>query len=166
MNKTRIRDHKAHYQDRWAVMRHNQKHDQQILLLEDALLLREMPQGRTLALRCIGEMYQRIVPDLHTEPSGLYNNILMVNNPEFRYLEPCEIWAVIKQTADNHLAPNGWMFVSLCLQVLRYDRVNIEPGSLFDAWRHSSGLRVVDTRILLDQARQSFGNIWIYLVNG
>lgn len=166
MNKSQVRDTKAHYQDRWAVMRQNQKQDQQILLLEDALLLREIPPGRTLALRCIGEMYQRIVPDLDVDPDGLYDNILMVNNPEFRYRQPCEIWDSVKKTADQHLAPNGWMFVSCCVQMLRYDRVNLTPGAAFDVWRHRAGLHIVDLRVLVDRARLSFGDIWIYLANG
>ena len=165
MNKLLCRQWKSHYDDRWAVMKHNRRRSDKILLLEDAIVVNELVPGRTLMLRCLGEMFEGLIENLDTVPHGRYDNIIMINNIEFKYRDPVELHDLISSVADDHLAVNGRMFCTCNHRYLRYDRVNHTVESAFDAWK-THHLKLDRIKVMIGKSRLSFGDIWLYLRHG
>lgn len=166
MNKSAIRQLKSHYLDRWAVMRHNVRNQNKILLIEDAYVMRKLLPGRTLILNCLGEMFNELISELTVDqPNGLYQNIVMINNLEFKYLNPDELYDKIKSVADQHLAPTGQMFCTCNHRYLKYDRVNHTVESAFEDWQQKK-LKLNKLQIMLGKSRLSFGDIWLELSYG
>jgi hypothetical protein len=163
MIKSTVRQLKSHYLDRWAVMRHNTRNRHKILLVEDAYVIRQLKPGRTLILNCLGEIYVGLVEQLTVQqPHGLYQNIVMINNVEFKYLDTTELYDKIKSVADQYLHPAGQMFCACNHRYLKYDRVNQPVESAFDHWRQKK-LKLTKLQVMMDKSRMSFGDIWLTL---
>jgi hypothetical protein len=163
MNKSTVRQLKSHYLDRWAVMKHNVRNQNKILLIEDAYVVRNLLPGRTLILNCLGEIFNGIINDLTIQrPHGLYQNIVMINNLEFKYLNPTELYDKIKLVADQHLHPSGQIFCTCNHRYLKYDRVNQPIEFAFNAWQQKK-LKLTKLQVMLEKSRLSFGDIWLTL---
>ncbi len=143
-------------------MKHNRRRQDKILLLEDAMVVRNLKPGRTLAMGCLGEMFAGLVENLDTEPHGRYDNIIMINNLEFKYLDTTQLYNLIKSVADQHLDSHGKMFCTCSHKYLIYDRANHTIQSAFDSWTHKK-LQLKEIKIMLQKSRSSFGDIWLYL---
>jgi hypothetical protein len=163
MNKATVRQLKSHYLDRWAVMKHNARNQDKILLVEDAYVIRNLNPGRTLILNCLGEMFVGLVDQLTVQqPSGLYQNIVMINNIEFKYLNTTELYDKIKSVADQYLDPDGQMFCTCNHRYLKYDRVNQPVELAFDSWQQKK-LKLTKLQVMMRKSRVSFGDIWLTL---
>jgi len=162
MNKILCRKLKSHYFDRWAVMKHNRRCTEKILLLEDAMVIKDLKPGRTLMLGCLGEIFIGLVENLDLEPQGRYDNIVMINNFEFKYLDPDKLYELINSIADKHLKSDGKMFCTCNHRYLPYDRVNSTVESAFGNWKHKK-FKLTKIKVMLEKARLSFGDIWLYL---
>jgi len=162
MNKRSIRHLKSHYLDRWAVMKHNIRNKDKILLPEDAYVIRQLVPGRTLILNCLGQIFNGLVNELTVDqPTGLYHNIVMINNIEFKYLDTNQLYVKIETVAAQHLAAGGQMFCTLNHRYLKYDRVNLPIESAFDHWQQK---KLKPKKIMFfEKSRLSFGNIWLWL---
>ena len=163
MNKSTVRRLKSHYLDRWAVMKHNTRNQNKILLIEDAYVMKKLKPGRTLILNCLGEMFDGLIDNLTThEPHGLYQNIVMINNIEFKYLTTVELYDKIKSVADQHLHSSGKMFCTCNHRYLKYDRVNQTIELAFRDWQQKK-LKLTKLQVMLGKSRLSFGDIWLSL---
>jgi len=131
MLKTQIRILKSHYLARWAVMRHNQKNKHKVLLLEDQFVIKNLLPGTTLCYNCLGEAYQDII-DLRTDKK--YNNLVLVNNLEFKYKTVNQINLWLQELANNFLLPGGRIIFSIEHRFLIYNRVEISVATLLSTW--------------------------------
>lgn len=134
MRKTQIRALKSHYLSRWAVLRHNQKHSQKLLLLQDQFVLKNLLPGHTLCYNCLGEMYETIIPNLSTTADKKYNNLILINNLEFKYKTPDQLRVFLEELSEKVLLPNSRVILSFDLRFLIYDRVGLSVDSLINNW--------------------------------
>lgn len=131
MSKIKIRMLKSHYLARWAVLRHNQKHDQKIVLLEDQFVLKNLISGNTLCIDCLGEMYQDIIPNLSTLASDKkYNNLVLINNVLFKYKTLEQIFSYVNELANTVLLPGGRVILSFEHRFLIYNRIEVSVDTL------------------------------------
>lgn len=166
MRKIQIRTLKSHYQSRWAVLRHNQKHHDKILLLTDQFVIKNLVAGSTLAYHCLGEMYQGIVPNISLTPAdkNLYNNIVLVNNTEFKYKTPEQLSGYIEQLADPLLLPNGRVILSFEHRFLVYNRVEISVDAMLSAWTKSfKKFKLKQMLNLLGRTQPGYGDYFFCL---
>lgn len=135
MGKTHIRTLKSHYLSRWAVLRLNQKQDQKVLLIIDQFVLKNLNKGSTLCVDCLGEMYQGIIENLSTVvDEKKYNNLVLINNIEFKYKTLDQISSYIDELASKVLLPNGRVILSFEHRCLIYNRVDISIDTLLHSW--------------------------------
>lgn len=85
MQKNLIRSLKNNYGYRWEILRHNQKHTEKIGSVHDAVIMRYLVPGSTLAFEFVAHQYQGIIPDLAVDQPGVYDNVLMLNTLSMRY---------------------------------------------------------------------------------
>lgn len=130
MTKTQVRLLKSHYLSRWTVMRHNQKNKEKLLALNDQFVLANLMSGDTLCYNCLGEMYQGIIPNLSTLANKKYNNIVLINNMEFKYKTIDQLVDLINNIARQYLLANGRLIMSLEHRYLIYDRVDVSVDTL------------------------------------
>jgi len=112
-------------------MRHNQKNHNKILLLEDQFILKNLSPGTTICHNCLGEMYLDIV-DLTS--SRKYNNLVLINNLEFKYKTVDQINSWVLNLAEQVLLPGGRIIMSVSHQFLIYNRVGISVDTLTKTW--------------------------------
>lgn len=125
-----IRYFKNHYQSRWAVMRHNQKNKQKILLINDKFVLKNLVPGTTLCYNCLGEMYIGIIDNMYTLPTEQnYNNVVLINNIEFKNKTADQLVNLVT-TLSSNLMSGGRLILSVEQKYLKYDRVHISRGQL------------------------------------
>ena len=135
MTKSQVRKLKSHYLSRWAMMRLNQKQDQKVLLITDQFVLKNIIGDSTLCLDCLGDMYRDIIVNLSTSMDGKkYNNLVLINNIEFKYKTLDQIANYIDELASKVLLPNGRIILSFAHQFLIYNRVDIAIDTLLDLW--------------------------------
>jgi hypothetical protein len=134
MTKLQVRKLKNHYLERWGVLRHNQKNAKKILLTIDLIVLKNLISGNTLCYQCLGEMYHGIIPDLSTTINEKYNNLVLINNIDFKYKTLDQITKYLEDLANNTLLPGGRIILSFEQKFLIYDRVGISIESLFNHW--------------------------------
>lgn len=164
MHKSKIRALKSHYLERWAVLRHNQKNQQKILLLQDQFVIKNLLPGNTLCYNCLGEMYQTIIPNLSTTADNKYNNLILINNIEFKYKTLDELTAYIEELATQLLLPTGRVILSFEHRFLIYDRVGISVQSLFDNWLTSlQKFNLVSKILLLGKPQFGYGDYFFCL---
>lgn len=85
MQKNLIRSLKNNYGYRWEILRHNQKHTEKIGSVHDAVIMRYLVPGSTLAFEFVAHQYQGIIPDLAVDQPGVYDNVLILNTLSMRY---------------------------------------------------------------------------------
>jgi hypothetical protein len=159
MNKSKIRELKSHYQERWAVLRHNQKNQQKILLTSDLFVIKNLLPGSTLCYNCLGDVYQTIIPNLSTAIDGKYNNLVLINNVEFKYKTLDEISKYIEKLSDQVLLSNGRVILSFEHRFLIYDRVGLSVQSLFSNWLKSlQKFNPVSKILLLGKSQFGYGD--------
>lgn len=164
MNKSKIRELKSHYQERWAVLRHNQKNQQKILLMSDLFVIKNLLPGSTLCYNCLGEVYQTIIPNLSTATDGKYNNLVLINNVEFKYKTLDEIGEYIEKLSDQVLLSNGRVILSFEHRFLIYDRVGISVQSLFSNWLTSlQKFNPISKILLLGKSQFGYGDYFFCL---
>lgn len=130
MNKSQTRLLKSHYLARWAVLRHNHKNANKVLLVHDQFVLKNLLPGSTLCYNCLGDMYQGIVPDLHTNAGQQHNNLVLINNVEFKYKNVDELAEYVCDLAQKHLLPKGRVILSIEHRFLIYDRVAVSVQTM------------------------------------
>jgi hypothetical protein len=156
MTKLQIRRLKSHYLSRWAVMRHNQKNQKKILVLEDQFVLRNLIPGSTLCYNCLGEIYQGMI-DL--SPRDKYDNLVLINNIEFINLtvDQTNVW--IENLANQFLKPGGKIIVSLEHKFIIYNRVEISVNTLISTWfTNSNRLKLTKFLNLLGKTNPGYGD--------
>jgi len=160
MTKTQIRTLKSHYLSRWAVMRHNQKHDQKVLLITDQFVLKNLLPGSTLCYDCLGEMYQGIIPNLSTTTNTkIYNNLVLINNIEFKYKTLDQIAEYINLLTKAVLNPGGRVILSFEHRFLNYNRVAISNSSLISQWaKNLSNFKSLVILNLLGKSQPGYGD--------
>jgi hypothetical protein len=164
MNKSKIRELKSHYQERWAVLRHNQKNQQKILLTSDLFVIKNLLPGSTLCYNCLGDVYQTIIPNLSTAIDGKYNNLVLINNVEFKYKTLDEISKYIEKLSDQVLLSNGRVILSFEHRFLIYDRVGLSVQSLFSNWLKSlQKFNPVSKILLLGKSQFGYGDYFFCL---
>jgi hypothetical protein len=164
MNKSEIRQLKSHYLARWAVLRHNQKHNDKILLLNDLFVLKNLLPGHTVCYNCLGEMYQGIVPDLSTTIDQHCNNLVLVNNIEFKYKTLDQIAKYIETLSAQALLPGGRIIMSFEHRFLIYNRVSKSVDSLIKNWTALlKNFKPVVTLSLLGRSQPGYGDHFICL---
>ena len=135
MTKHQLRLIKNHYLARWAVLRHNQKHSEKVLLLNDQFVLKNLLPGSTLCYECLGDVYQGVIPNLSTAVSDKkHNNLVLINNLEFKYKSFEELNVYLEDLAGKTLLPGGRVILSLSHRFLIYNRVEISVNTLLTTW--------------------------------
>ena len=165
MRKNKIRTLKSHYQERWAVLRHNQKNTQKILLVQDQFVIKNLVPGDTLCYNCLGEMYQNIIPNLSTTVvDKKYNNLILINNVEFKYKTTHELTEYLSQLSDQLVLPGSRVGVSFEHRFLIYDRVGTSVLSLIDDWLKSlHKFTLVSKILLLGKSPYGYGDYFFCL---
>jgi hypothetical protein len=165
MHKSKIRTLKSHYQERWAVFRHNQKNTQKILLVQDQFVIKNLVPGDTLCYDCLGEMYQNIIPNLSTTVADKkYNNLILINNIEFKYKTIHELTECLTQLSEQLVLPGGRVVLSFEHRFLIYDRVGTSVLSLIDNWLKSlHKFTLVSKILLLGKSPYGYGDYFFCL---
>lgn len=159
MNKHQIRKLKSHYAARWAAMRHNQKQQHKILLLNDLFVLKNLSAGATLCYQCLGEIYKDIVIDLDTDPRQQYQNLVMINNVEFKYKTVQQLCEYIGNVAAQYLCPQGRLIFSFEQKFLIYNRVHQSVGSMLDEVHDRlQNFQLVAASNLLHKSQPGYGD--------
>lgn len=135
MKKSQIRLLKSHYLARWAVMRHNQKNTSKELLILDQFVLKNLLPGKTLVHNCLGEMYNYIIPELSIkiEPGVTYNNLVLINNVEFKYKTVDQINSYLEELASV-LDSKGRIIFSFEHRFLIYNRVELTIENMLNTF--------------------------------
>ena len=155
MTKHQIRYLKSHYLARWAVMRHNQKNTNKIILLEDQFVLKNLMPGTTLFHDCLGEIYKGMVD---TQASPRYNNLVLINNLEFKYKTVEEINHRIQTLAQQLLVPNGRIIFSIEHKFLHYNRITTSVDDLLVNWfANFKKFKMIKFLNLLGKANPGYG---------
>ena len=135
MTKSHIRTLKSHYLSRWTVLRRNQKQDQKVLLIIDQFVLKNLSHGSTLCVNCLGDMYQGIIENLSTSANEKkYNNLVLINNIEFKYKTLDQIASYLDDLSSKVLLPNARVILSFEHRFLIYNRVDISIDTLLHSW--------------------------------
>ena len=156
MLKNQIRTLKSHYLSRWAVMRHNQKNQDKILLLEDQFVIKNLLPGTTLCYNCLGEAYQGII-NLHSNKKC--NNLVLINNLEFKYKTVDQINLWLQELANNLLLPGGHIIFSIEHRFLIYNRLEISVATLLSTWFNNvKHVKVLKSVNLLGKTNPGYGD--------
>jgi hypothetical protein len=157
MTKLQIRILKNHYLARWEIMRHNQKNNDKILLFIDKFILENLINGTTLCYNCLEDVYQGIIPNLIYTNNNC-NNVVLINNIEFKYKTLEELSEYIKQISSS-LLPGGRLIFSFEHKFLIYDRVNM---SVTTALKHFTNkfdnFSLVRSLNLLGKSQPGYGD--------
>lgn len=165
MNKDKVRALKFHYLSRWSLFRHNQKNVDKTLLFADLFVIKNLSKGTTLFYDCLGEIYQGIVLNSTCDPAGqTYDNLVLVNNPVFKYKTIVEIATVVDQLATKFLAPGGRVVLSFEHRGIIYDRVHQSVTSLLHEFtEYLTGYTVLQSANLLTKAPPGYGDYFFCL---
>ena len=164
MYKIHIRKLKNHYLERWAVLRHNQKNAQKILLIQDHFVIKNLLPGDTLCYNCLGELYQNIISNLSTTADKKYNNLVLINNVEFKYKTLDKLTEYLVELSDRLLLPKGRLIVSFEHKFLIYDRVGTSVESLFDNWsKNLQKFNLISKILLLGKSQPGYGDYFFCL---
>lgn len=164
MYQSNIRKLKNHYLARWAVLRHNQKHTHKILLIPDQFVIKNLSPGHTLCYNCLGDMYQDIIPNLSTSADKKYNNLVLINNLEFKYKTLDQISDHVTAWSDQWLLPHSRLIMSFEHKFLIYDRVGISVESLFDTWsKNLKKFTLISKILLLGRSQPGYGDYFFCL---
>jgi hypothetical protein len=156
MTKLQIRRLKSHYLSRWAVMRHNQKNQKKILVLEDQFVLKNLISGSTLCYNCLGEIYQGMI---ELSPGDKYDNLVLINNIEFINLTVDQTNAWIENLADQFLKPGGRIIISLEHKFIIYNRIEMSVNTLISTWFiNSTRLKLIKFLNLLGKTNPGYGD--------
>lgn len=162
MNKNKLRFFKAHFGVRWTAFRHNRKHPDKVMPLEEKIITQNFLPGTVLAHNCLGELYQ-VMFDVTTDLKPC-STIALVNPPEFKYQTIDQIVQQILSYRSYLLSP-GRIIVNVNLMHLIYDRLCVSQPSvakIFESMLSSAGLIV--TSILLPNRRVSLGYGQLFLI--
>jgi hypothetical protein len=142
-------------------MRHNQKNQNKIIALEDQFVLKNLIQGSTICYNCLGELYAGII---NLDSSDRYNNLILINNLEFKYKTVDEINSWVNTIASKLLLPNGRIIMSVDHKFLLYNRVGIAVNTLVDTWFSKwTDFKVVKSLALLSKTTPGYGDYFFCL---
>ena len=159
MNKFYVRQLKSHYMERWAILRHNQKNFEKKLLMHDLFVLKNLLPGHTLCHNCLGELYEGIIPNLSTSADQYYNNLVLINNIEFKYKTLDQILHYITTLSKQTLLPGGRIIFSFEHRFLIYNRVSESIDSLIKNWILSLvTFKPIATLLLLGKSPYGYGD--------
>ena len=137
-------------------MKHNQKNKDKILLLEDQFVIKNLLPGATLCYNCLGEAYNDII-DLRSDKK--YNNLVLINNLEFKYKTVDQINLWLHELADDLLFPGGRIIFSIEHRFLIYNRLEISVATLLSTWFHNvKQVKVVKSVNLLGKTNPGYGD--------
>jgi hypothetical protein len=160
MDKTKVRILKSHYQSRWALLRRNQKNIQKILLIDDLIVVKNLLSGNTLCHNCLGDIYNGIVENLSLDITDKkYQNIVLINNTEFKYRTLDQIAEYITDLAKRALLPKGRLIISFEHRFLIYNRVELGINDLLKSWASNlDNFSMVKHVSLLGKASPGYGD--------
>jgi len=165
MNKTEIRKLKSHYGARWTEFRHNRKHHDKILCIENKFILKQIDNEPVLALNCLGEIFHDIM-DVHVVPRDCkYHTLLLINNLEFKYKTVDQLVQLIVDYANQYLLPGGRVIININLMFLKFDRINCSlNGTLAQITQKLNNCCFqVKKQLLTETINHGFGNIFLSL---
>lgn len=164
-NKNQIRVKKNHYLARWALMKHNKKNSTKLLLPPDLFVIKNIVNGSTLFVDCLGEIYHDILFNFDLLPgTNKYNNIVLINNLDFKYKDTVEITNIIKKLSTKHLAANGRIIFSVEHRYLIYDRIFITVHNLInDFIQNFKGYDCISCLDLLGKSSPGYGDYFFCL---
>jgi hypothetical protein len=162
MNKEKIRLLKSHYMARWTVLRNNQKHVNKILALEDQIVLKNLMPGTTLCYNCLGEIYNGMID---MTPSKKYQNLVLINNREFKYKTVDQLNDYVQGLAEQFLLSGGRIIVSVSHRFLIYNRVELSVNTLLaQCFSKVNKFTVIKSLNLLNKANQGYGD-YFFCIN-
>lgn len=112
-------------------MRHNQKHSEKHGSPHDVMIMRYLQPGTTLALDCIGYQYQGLIPDLSVDQAGTYDNVLLLNTMNLKYLSLDELHTVVVETAQQC---KQRLVVSFNFQFVQFNRLKFNFTECIENW--------------------------------
>ena len=137
-------------------MRHNQKNQKKILVLEDQFVLKNLISGSTLCYNCLGEIYQGMI---ELSPGDKYDNLVLINNIEFINLTVDQTNAWIENLADQFLKPGGRIIISLEHKFIIYNRIEMSVNTLISTWFiNSTRLKLIKFLNLLGKTNPGYGD--------
>lgn len=166
MTKVFVRMLKSHYLSRWAVLRHNQKRREKILLFADQFILKNLLPGNTLVHDCLGDMYKDIIANLSLkpEPGVKYQNLVLVNNIEFKYKTTDQLSEYIENLAAQTLTEQGRIILSFEHRFLIYNRIEVSVDSMLNdlllSFKRSKLKQIIN---LIGRSPPGYGDYFICL---
>ena len=109
-------------------------------------------------------MYETIISNLSTTADKKYNNLVLVNNIEFKYKTLDQLTVLLEELSENFLLSNGRVILSFEHRFLIYDRVDVSVDSLFADWL--AGLKKfkpVSKILLLGKSQPGYGDYFFCL---
>ena len=165
MDKSHIRKLKSHYLSRWSVLSHNRKNTDKILLIPDTFVVKNLTEGTTLCLDCLGQVYDDIIPNLHLDPIGRHDNLVLINNLSFKYKTLDELSSHIMALSDKHLLPKGKLIFSFEHKFLIYDRINSSVASMLESFVSKFNNFALDKSVnLLSRSNSGYGDYFFSMV--
>ena len=159
MIKDRIRVLKNHYSARWAVLKHNRKNIDKILLIDDKIILSNLKTGNVCFYRCIGELYQGIVDSYTNFENQPYDNLVFINNLEFKYSTIEQIQEKTFLHLDK-LKTQGRLILSIDCRFLIFDRTTTTIDRLINQWVNCLlEVKLIKYINLINKNTQGFGNL-------
>jgi hypothetical protein len=109
-------------------------------------------------------MYKTIISNLSTTADKKYNNLVLVNNIEFKYKTVAQLTSLLEELSENFLLPNSRVILSFEHRFLIYDRVGISVDSLFNNWLAGlTKFKLVSKILLLGKAQPGYGDYFFCL---
>lgn len=120
MQKTKIRQFKTHYGDRWRSSSPS--------LHEKAVMSMLLP-GCSLTFECANMS----VPNLVLDQPGCYNNVIALNLLKFKYKTLQELADQVRELQKQTLY-NGRIFVSFNFQFVNFNRLRLDFSVALQEW--------------------------------
>jgi hypothetical protein len=122
MQKNQIRSLKSHYGDRWRNT---------IPSLHDRVILKMLIPGTSLGFDCVANV--SIIPNLKISDNGMFNNIIAMNLPNFKYKTLDQLADIILEFQKQTL-PHGRIFVSFNFQFVNFNRLKDNFYESLEIW--------------------------------
>jgi hypothetical protein len=132
----------------------------QILFYIDKFVINNIKPGTSLCLDDIPNYYQRVVDNLNI-PSDNYDNIIIINSSKFLYRQVDELNAILIKH-KSLLTSQGQLIISINLNQIIYDRVNVTVDSLI---RSITQGFVVSKKLINFKVPAGYGNCFLVLTN-
>jgi hypothetical protein len=109
-------------------------------------------------------MYKTIISNLSTTADKKYDNLVLINNIEFKYKTVAQLTVLLEELSENFLLPNGRVILSFEHRFLIYDRVGVSVDLLFNNWLEGlTKFKLVSKILLLGKSQPGYGDYFFCL---